>query len=253
MSEDTNAAQEPGTEQAPQASAQDRINRLTRQKHDARREVETLQAQNAELAGNLQSLQAQVAQLTQAPAPAQPAPLSPFGTPQTPQAPVAPSGVMTPADIQRAVAEAVGQAVAPLHDMVSANQRGTAQQQTFSELAREDPALADPNSDLHKAFQQVWDGNHELQALENGLELAVFAAKGAVGGTPAVPADAAKAAAAVTPPKTSPQNLLPTEVDDVGKAKELAGALEKKGAEQGLNDGEWQALLAASLGSQTPQ
>ena len=237
-------------QEAPKPSAQDRINRLTRQKHDATREVEAL-------TGQVESLTAQVARLTQAPAPVPPAPapapISPFGTPQQAQPPVAPAGALTDEQLTAKVTQAVQAAIAPVTQAISANQRSVSHQQTFSELAREEPSLADPNSDMGKAFAQIWDSSPELQALDNGLELAVFAARGAVGSTPAVPSDAAKTAAAVTPPRTSPQNLLPADVDDVSKAKELAGALIEKGSQGGLSEGEWEAMLAAKLGAQTPQ
>lgn len=234
-----------------QPTTQDRINRITRQKHDALRQVDELSQQNSSLASQISELQNQVSRLTRAPAPAPPA--TPFGAPQQAAPAVAPSGALTPEDLSRAVADAVGEAMAPLTNMVTENQRGQAQQRAFSALAREEPALADPNSELHQAFSQIWDNSPDLQGMDNGLELAVYAARGALGSTPAVPKDAQKTAAAVTPPKVSPHNLLPAEVDDVGKAKELAGKLVEKGAQSGLADNEWEALLAAKLGASTPQ
>lgn len=251
MSDDVTPNAEQGND-APASTPQDRINRITRQKHDALRQVASLEETTTAQANQIKDLQAQISRLSQAPAPVNP-PASPFGTPQAPAPAVAPSGSITQEDLSRAVAEAVGQAVAPLNDMISANQRGQAQQRAFSTLAREEPALADPNSELHQAFSQIWDNSPELQAMDNGLELAVYAARGAIGSAPAVPKDAAKTAADVTPPRTSPQNMLPAEADDVGKAKELAGKLAEKGAQEGLNDGEWEAMLAARLGAQTPQ
>jgi cell division protein FtsB len=238
-------------EPAPAApSAQDRINRLTRQKHDANREVEALRAENAQLAEKITSFDAQFAALRNPP-PASP-PASPFGLPQEPQQ-VAAAGVIDDAKLARMVEQAVAGAIAPVTDMINANARGTAQQRAFSELAREEPALADPNSDLHKAFSQIWDNRPDIQRLDDGIELAVRAAQGAVGSTPSIPKDAQKTAASVTPPRTSPQNLLPTEGSDAAKAKELAVKLEEKGSKEGLSDGEMEAYLGASLGALTQE
>jgi cell division protein FtsB len=222
-----------------------------RQRSDAQREAETLQAQNAGLAEELSALKAQVAQLRQPPAPAQPA--NPFGTTPQPAPAVAPTGTIDDARLEEMVRKTVEAAVAPVTQFVSQSQRSTANQRKFSQLAREHPQLADTNSELHQAFSSIWDNDPDLQAKDNGLEFAVYAALGAVGSTPGTPAGAQKTAAAVTTPRTAPQNLLPPDTSDVEKVKELKTALESKGAQEGLDDREWEALLGASLGAQTPE
>ena len=233
-------------------SAQDRINLLTRKRHDAERQAEAANSQLAVQADQLAALQAQVQRLTAPPPPVAPpaqSPTSPFGQPQ----PVAPAtGAIDPAAIQAMVASAVRDAIAPVTQSVTANARAQRHQVSFAETARQLPQLADANSELHQTFQEIWASRPDLQELDDGVTLAAYAAQGVVGARPAAPTPADKTAAAVNAPRAAPRNILP-QGGNAAQAQELADKLQAQGQAGGLDTGGWEALISAELAGKTPE
>lgn len=245
--------------EAPKATVQDRINQVTRQKHDAERQVNGLETANTALEADNQTLRSQIATLTQAPAPVPQMPhMDPLGGAfgQTlPQhvAPAPAAGGLDPAALSQMVATAVADAIKPVTSAISAGQRQTSLQAEFNAAAAECPALNDPKSEVYKAWEQVWNGRPELATISGGMALSVAAAQGLVGGGPSASEIDARKTAATTVTPAGGQAVLLAQPTDVKKAGELANQLLVEGSEKGLDKEGWEALLSAKLGAMTPE
>lgn len=115
-----------------------------------------------------------------------------------------------------AVKEAVGPVISGLRQERAVDQLRSAQRQSFERAISEIPDLANPQSDLYRAADQILSSMPKLQVLPNAPELAAFIARGLIGSAaPTQPSPVQRTVAGAPPavsrgpgPQTSPQDQL---------------------------------------------
>lgn len=158
---------------------QKRISQLVGTAHEQTERADAYAAQVQELRAQLQATQEELAAVRSRPV-----------LPQTPeQSPVVPP--VAGQDWSRSVAEvvqkAVGSEISKLRQEQALVQLRQAQRQSFERVVSEIPDLANPQSDLYRAADQILSSLPQLRQLPNAPELAAFLARGLMGSGPVAP------------------------------------------------------------------
>lgn len=163
-------------EGARKTAIQARIDRLTRKTHQATSERDNLRDE-------VSKLREQIAALSQAPparAPATaPRPTGPFGQVEDPAA--APSELPS-TDIAGVVKAEIQKALAPWTRQAAEQARMSelrqAHEAAFAREVEEFPDLKNPDSDLRKVFNEIYDGRPDLQVIPDAPAIIANMARG---------------------------------------------------------------------------
>jgi hypothetical protein len=242
-SPDEPAGNEP---QGDKNTVQQRIDKLTKQRRDAERQLNDALAQNQELSDRLSNLEALVNTSPTRVPQADPAsrqtpyqdPLAP--TPQAPQA--------NPNDLGHLVRDILQKELAPLTTMVQQSAKVNKQQRAFNAAANDFPDLTDPKSEAFQTFQQLWEGRPDLQELDDGPAIVAQLTRGILSDAriSSRKTEEKKIAAEAITPSHATRLSVP---DDYDKAVELKQKLADKGKTQGLQEDEMLDLIQLSLGT----
>lgn len=158
-------------------------------------------------------------------------PTNPFSGPKVDPA------TSNPSDLQDAVKRAVAEALTPVIQAQSAQQKKLEKhRESFSRVVERDPAFADPSAPEKQLFDRIYGTRQDLQALEDAPAVIAEVVRGLV-------ADQRAEARALDVAKT--RGNLPSTVgrghvpSDSQKVGEMFAALQKKGETQGLSEREW--------------
>ncbi|MCI0354827.1 MAG: hypothetical protein L0099_07300 [Acidobacteria bacterium] len=231
---------------------QDRINQITRQRHDAERRAEELSGANSALSEKIQALTSQLTQLTRTAPEAAASSAEKFdslfdGTPATP-ARTASSG-----DLSSLVKEAVAQALAPLvkdnaerlarQDMVSR------QLESFDQAAVAMPELNERTSQERVLFEQIWSKRSDLHAIEDAPILVAEMVRGLLADArrDAALGESRKIAANINVPTPGRVATLLSSNSEGQKASQAVKALAEQGRTDGWTRDDMAAYIAARM------
>lgn len=204
-------------EQAQPNATQQRINQITRQRHEAERAKGELQVQNEQLTARIMSLENKVAS-----APAAPAPVNDFGY----SAPAPVGQVPQQANVDDLITKAVTTAMDSVRQEQSQQEFKMLQKDSFDEAAEALPNIRIPGSQEQALFDQIYASNPAFHTMENGPAIAIQLVSHALGASTTGDQAARKQVATSPQPGAPAQRLqgLPDQVSANSAAiDEMAG------------------------------